>query len=271
MKKNINEEVDYLRETVKKYMETRDEVDLINVNLACSKKRAEYEDIKETINEDEYNSKIQMGFVLTLSSYEDDKTILNFMAQNMIEEIIEEERTLLEGKLHRQFKSKDEFIHSGIQASIINIIRLYDTNLCEYVLENMELTSSFRNIFNGIISNWDYYQDTKGSINCDDIYSIICEFISKHQDFYGMESTLAYFIETEFDINLYEYLDEYVVTPDNQYDFSKEEIKLFKTNLAKLDYQKQKELLELKNAIKNYIKSDDKSITYEDLTLKKKK
>ena len=281
----VKKEKDELKEAVKKFLVTNSAEDYMNVENLMVAKRVEYEVIRQKIHDEKFNNMFQMGFILTMADYENSPAVIDFMAREMISEIITEEKELLEDKLHRQFETSEQFLTHGLQTYILYTIRNYDTNLCNYVIAHMELINPFKQVVNQIVFDWNNYDFDKknANINCDDIYSLINEFILHNPEFEGMESDLVFYVKNEFGIDLDEYLKQFSdddTFDDGTFDFDYEfddkandieEEEIFQYDLKSLGLKGQKGLLELKRVIKNYLASKDKTVSYEQLALQKKK
>lgn len=82
---------------------------------------------------------LQMGFICFKETYEGRKTIIDYIAKEMVSLILTKEGLSLEELVHSKFKSKEKLEKVGTINFIINYIASYDSNLAEYLQANIKL------------------------------------------------------------------------------------------------------------------------------------
>ena len=80
---------DVLVYATKKYIETQDENDLLNLRKCIVNKRIVYESTKKQCDDEKFKSMLQMGFILVEADYELEPDVKYYMAKYMVEEIME--------------------------------------------------------------------------------------------------------------------------------------------------------------------------------------
>jgi len=262
---------DELVSVTKKYLETKNEKDYLILKNCLAIKRIKYEDIKNLCNDESFISIFQMGFILVESDYAEYPAVKYYMAQSMIEEIMMYEIFEIEEKMHMKYRTKENMMHLGINKIILDIIESYDSNLKNYVIVKNDLLEPFKKVMNSIIYNWDEYKRKYDINNCnlDDIVSLVNEFILNNDEFYGMDGTLIYYLEKEFNLNI---KGTYLDINGDDVEYLKEGINdVHEVELSILSLNEQKKLQEFRRIIKNYMMSSDKKASYESLKEKVKK
>ena len=104
---------------------------------------------------------LQMGFICFKETYEGRKTIIDYIAKEMVSLILTKEGLSLEELVHSKFKSKEKLEKVGTINFIINYIASYDSNLAEYLQANIKLIEPVKNDLDRIKDNFENYNDIK--------------------------------------------------------------------------------------------------------------
>lgn len=117
---------------------------------------------KENYPED-FNNYIGLGFVLQKDKYNNNKTILDFIAERYIDQLLFNGINL-EEKLHKLYKSYDEYKANGIFTPIVKFLSTYDYELASYVSQNTDVLADLKKELERIGRNWysyDYHKEVE--------------------------------------------------------------------------------------------------------------
>lgn len=124
---------------------------------------------------------LQMGFICFKETYEGRKTIIDYIAKEMVSLILTKEGLSLEELVHSKFKSKEKLEKVGTINFIINYIASYDSNLAEYLQANIKLIEPVKNDLDRIKDNFENYNDIKR----EEMMYWIIEYVQKNQKTYA--------------------------------------------------------------------------------------
>ena len=112
-------------------------------------------------NEQELFWKQEFGLGFRIMQYENYYTsniIMNEIALDLMEDIFCKETEIsLEELIHSRFKTLEEFNKVGARRFILNYVRMYDSNLADYLEVHIELLKDMEKRINVIISRFDIY------------------------------------------------------------------------------------------------------------------
>ena len=124
---------------------------------------------------------LQMGFICFKETYEGRKTIIDYIAKEMVSLILTKEGLSLEELVHSKFKSKEKLEKVGTINFIINYIASYDSNLAEYLQANIKLIEPVKNDLDRIKDNFENSNDIKR----EEMMYWIIEYVQKKSEDLG--------------------------------------------------------------------------------------
>lgn len=150
---------------------------------------------------EEYSREVGMGFIVIFDQYNKNKTIIEFYAKRMIEEIFKEYDIDLETMLHNRFKSPEEIDKMGINNYIIEFISYYDPMLSSYLSTNIELMIELKNKIENIQKRWNINKSIEDAKK----YRLLFEKVHDYIIEYGSnsilgETTIIYYIAQQLGI-----------------------------------------------------------------------
>ena len=200
---------------------------------------------------------LQMGFICFKETYEGRKTIIDYIAKEMVSLILTKEGLSLEELVHSKFKSKEKLEKVGTINFIINYIASYDSNLAEYLQANIKLIEPVKNDLDRIKDNFENYNDIKRE---EMMYWIIEYVQKKSEDLCGyfsgtqMLEFIANDLKIEDDTTIKNEIEDY----NNEYGVNSllSDEDFYETFDDKDDYEFERELKE-RALIKSFEESGD--------------
>lgn len=150
--------------------------------------RLEIEFDKSKYKDENISSKIGMGFIYFLNLYNSNELVLNFYAENIIEEIFKKYVINLEEMLHNNFQTAEKIDEYGLNNFMINYISLYDQMLGSYLQTHLDLLLPLKNKIIKVQKNWNKYNEAEERKR----YNIMIEKVHNY-----MEDANSIFSETE--------------------------------------------------------------------------
>lgn len=200
---------------------------------------------------------LQMGFICFKETYEGRKTIIDYIAKEMVSLILTKEGLSLEELVHSKFKSKEKLEKVGTINFIINYIASYDSNLAEYLQANIKLIEPVKNDLDRIKDNFENYNDIKRE---EMMYWIIEYVQKKSEDLCGYFSgtQLLEFIANDLKIADDPTIKNEIEDYNNEYGVNSllSDEDFYETFDDKDDYEFERELKE-RALIKSFEESDD--------------
>ena len=203
------------------------------LNVAYVAKMMEIEVCKEKLkNDKDFQGKIDMGFIFIYDEYAHNNIVMNFFAEEFINEIFSNEdiNLDLEKQLHKEFIKFDDIENKGINSYIINLLSNYDKSLSAYVSAHPELLSKLKNKINKIKLNWDNYNQMQERNK----YEILIEQVRRYMDEYGYKcefgaNDILYYVAKE--LKVLEQLKKYDYAYDEEYKTMFEELNFGKKEM----------------------------------------
>ena len=113
------------------------------------------------IKEEDLFWKEEFGLGFRIIQYEyycNSSIIMNEIALDLVEDIFYQESDIsLEELIHNRFKTLDEFNKIGVRRFILNYVRMYDTNLADYLEDHIDLLKDMERNISVIVSRFDIY------------------------------------------------------------------------------------------------------------------
>lgn len=155
-----------------------------------------------------------LGFrVMQYEDYGNSRIIMNEMALEFIEDIFYRDADIsLEELIHNQFKKVEDFKKVGAKKFILNYIRMYDTNLSDYLEAHTELLKDLEKNIHAIITRFDTYNR-----NLENRKDMIFEYdakkiVEKHKESAPLNEYLRYIDKQNYKglpkLSLYDVYDE---------------------------------------------------------------
>lgn len=119
-------------------------------------RRVVLDSTKNEIKELEIISYVGLGFAILKDMYNGSNISLKFFAKKMVEEIFGTQ-TNIEKIIHNEFNSKEDIEKMGLTTFILDYIRVYDSNLADFVFANINVLDDIKIKFNKAINNFDKY------------------------------------------------------------------------------------------------------------------
>ncbi len=129
--------------------------------------------IQSEKNSDDFNDYNQMGFNIFNMMYENRKIIVDYIAKKMVEEIFGEEEFSLEELLQNKYNKKSDLDKDKPINFILKYISTYDTNLSNYIKDNISLVDNLKKRICKIAERFDEYNSRKA----DEIYEWIIDYL----------------------------------------------------------------------------------------------
>ena len=122
--------------------------------------RLQVEQAKYFEKEDyKFQSETGLGFWYIFDLYKNNEIVTNFYAKKMINEIFIDDYYALDKILHKQYSSIEELEEKGIYNVLIDVIRIYDDMLADYICVHKPLLKDVLRKYKYTIKRWDKYVD----------------------------------------------------------------------------------------------------------------
>ena len=150
---------------------------------------------------EEYSREVGMGFIVIFDQYNKNKTILEFYAKRIIEEIFVEYDIDLEKILYNRFKTPEELDKMGINNYIIEFVSYYDPMLSSYLSTNIELMTELKTKIEEIQKKWNLNIKNKEIKKYTILYEKVHEYITNYgSDSILDETTIMYYVAKQLGI-----------------------------------------------------------------------
>lgn len=150
----------------------RENKNLLSARLMYEELKINYF-IQSEKNSDDFNDYNQMGFNIFNMMYENRKIIVDYIAKKMVEEIFGEEEFSLEELLQNKYNKKSDLDKDKPINFILKYISTYDTNLSNYIKDNISLVDNLKKRICKIAERFDEYNSRK----TDEIYEWIIDYL----------------------------------------------------------------------------------------------
>lgn len=114
-------------------------------------------------NEKDMKEYFQMGFDIFVDAFVGRENIINYIAENMVDEIFNIENKSVEELIHSYFKSKQKIGKIGIVNFILRYIEKHDITLSRYLQTNIKLIDNIKNEIEKAYINFDIYNEKKNN------------------------------------------------------------------------------------------------------------
>lgn len=105
---------------------------------------------------------IGLGFMYLKSKYSYCPIILDYLAENMVNDLFYDENDRLEEKLHSIVRNKESITKDGINNFIVNYVLVYDQLLGNYIAARLAELPAFLETLKKdiklVLNRWDYYE-----------------------------------------------------------------------------------------------------------------
>lgn len=108
---------------------------------------------------EELASFIGKSFIFVLDDYSGSKLVLDYFAENLLDEILNEDVNDLERLLHEQFPTYADFKKYGEYKYLVELICKYDEALGNYISTDKKLLDNLRKQLKSIEKKWNSYQE----------------------------------------------------------------------------------------------------------------
>ena len=125
----------------------------ILVNNVYNLEMNEFKKIINRITKNNYG----IGFYLVIDRYSESKTIMNFFAKELLDDILVDYS--LESELHKNFEKPELVVKYGINSFILSVIRTIDEYLANYLSTDISLMNETVDKINFYIDRWDEYDN----------------------------------------------------------------------------------------------------------------
>ena len=159
---------------------------------------------------------IDLGFCCILDEFAESEIILNHFAKYYINKIFFEENNFTKLVISN-FESYDEMEKYGIIKFLVDVIRGFDSDLADYVFNNVNVLNDLINTLNSLKFNWNSYAETYEREKYELIFDNVFKYLYENNgSFYFSSSDLIYFIGEELGIK--DKIQKYDVMYDEAFD-----------------------------------------------------
>lgn len=110
-----------------------------------------------------FQSDTGLGFWYIFDLYKNNRIVTDFYAKKMLHELFVEDYYALDKILHKQYSSLEELENKGIYNALIDVVRIYDEMLSDYLCVNKELLKEVIYKYKHVAKRWDKYVDVNES------------------------------------------------------------------------------------------------------------